>query len=185
VEGGVARITRLIETAAAALALVGGAGIVAMLLHVFADVLSRHIFNEALPATVEIVSRYYMVAAAFLPLAWVERNRSMISVEILTGMVSPQLVRVSDVAVLLLSAVIYAVLVYASLRAAIPHFERGAFIISLSTSVPIWQTYFILPAAFAMAMVVTLARAVSLILGSDDSSAHQSPPGREDSRQPS
>lgn len=161
-------INKLIDKAAVGLALLGGLGIVLMLVHVFADVLSRHLFNQALPATVEIVSRYHMVAAAFLPLAWVELNRSMISVEILTGAMSKRAVRVSDIAVLLLSAVIYAVLSYASLRAAIPHYERGAFIISLSTSVPVWQTYFILPVAFVLAAVVTLARAVTLIIGIDE-----------------
>lgn len=149
------------------LALLGGLGIILMLLHISADVLSRHIFKVALPATADIVARYYMVAAAFLPLAWVEGGRSMITVEILGGVMSPQVLRVSDVLVLLASAAIYAGLTYATMRAALPHFHRGAFILSLSTPIPVWPTYFILPASFAIAAAVTLARAISLVFAAD------------------
>src|SRR5690606_40657440 len=68
------------------LALVGALGVIAMLLHVTADVISRQLFQRPVPATVEIVSRYYMVLISFLPLAWTERRNEMITVDILSGL---------------------------------------------------------------------------------------------------
>jgi TRAP-type C4-dicarboxylate transport system permease small subunit len=72
------------------LALVGAIGVLLMMLHVGADIASRNIFGRPIPATNEIVSRYYMVLIAFLPLAWVEqRRRSMVSVEVLDSVLGP------------------------------------------------------------------------------------------------
>ena len=44
-----------------------------MMLHITADVVGKFVFNRPLPGTIPIVSQYYMVIAAFLPLAMVEK----------------------------------------------------------------------------------------------------------------
>src|SRR5690606_39539995 len=45
---------------------VGGACLVAMMLHVSIDVISKYVFNHPVPLTMEMVSYYYMTAVAFL-----------------------------------------------------------------------------------------------------------------------
>jgi len=73
------------------LAFVGAVGVILMMVHVCADIVARTITGASLPATVEIVSYYYMVLVAFLPLAWVERRGGMISVELIEFMMSPRI----------------------------------------------------------------------------------------------
>jgi TRAP-type C4-dicarboxylate transport system permease small subunit len=51
---------------------------IAMMFHVTADVSMRTIFNSPVEGTTEIVSGWYMVAIAFLPWAWIEKNDSHI-----------------------------------------------------------------------------------------------------------
>lgn len=59
-----------------------------MMLHIAIDVAGRVIFNQPLSGTTEIVSAYYMVAVAYLPLAWIARKDDHIVVELFTRKVS-------------------------------------------------------------------------------------------------
>ena len=62
----------------------GGVLVMAMMLHIVADVLSKWLFNFPLDGTLEIVSHYYMVGLIFLPLAFVQQKGSHIVAEIFT-----------------------------------------------------------------------------------------------------
>tara|TARA_R110002020_G_scaffold15140_65_gene53512 strand:- start:1253 stop:1774 length:522 start_codon:yes stop_codon:yes gene_type:complete len=146
-------------------AAIAAAGALVMMLHICAEVVSRNLFGAPIPATVEIVSRYYMVVLAFLPLAWLERRRGMVSVEATDFLLSPAVRRWSDVAVALVSAVIYAGLAYTTWLAALKNFSAGTFVMALEVAVPVWPTYFLPPLGFGLAVVVTLARAMSLVGG--------------------
>lgn len=140
------------------LSVIGGFAVLTMIVHIVADVFMRNVMNIALPATVEVVSRYYMVMAAFLPLAWVERTGGMITVDFLTGALGVSGVRVSDVIVGLVSTVVYVFLTYSSWLVALAQFRRSSFIVSMSVSIPVWPTYFILPLSFALATIICLLR---------------------------
>ncbi len=70
----------LINRAMNVTAAIAAAGALVMMLHICAEVVSRNLFGAPIPATVEIVSQYYMVVPAFLPLALLERRRGMVSV---------------------------------------------------------------------------------------------------------
>ncbi len=154
-------LERMEDRVARGLALVGSIGVLALLVHVTADVVSRNLFRLPIPATNEIVSRYYMVLIAFLPLAWVERNRSMVSVELLDMAMSPAMKRASDALVALLAAVIYAVIAWVTWAEALRAFNTGSFVDVLGRRVPVWPTYFLPPAGFLLAALVTLLRAVT------------------------
>jgi TRAP-type transport system periplasmic protein len=67
-----------------------------------ADVATRNLCRRPIPATNEIVSRYYMVLIAFLPLAWVERRAAWSRWSCSTAMLSPRARRISDALVALL-----------------------------------------------------------------------------------
>jgi TRAP-type C4-dicarboxylate transport system permease small subunit len=146
------------EKVARALALVGSIGVLALLVHVVLDVATRNLAARPIPATNEIVSRYYMVLIAFLPLAWVERRRAMVSVELLDLMLSPLARRISDALVALLATVIYAAIAWVTWGAALRSWRVGSFVDVLGREVPVWPTYFLPPAGFLLAALVTLLR---------------------------
>src|SRR5699024_11037366 len=74
---------RLIHYLALALVMIAGLVLVLMVVHVTLDVLGKYFFNAPLPGTAEIVASYYMIAAVFLPLAYIEVVNRPIMVEIL------------------------------------------------------------------------------------------------------
>lgn len=55
-----------------------------MMMHIAVDVVGRVLFNHPLEGTIEIVSGYYMVAVAFLPLAYIAAHEGHIMVELFT-----------------------------------------------------------------------------------------------------
>ena len=55
-------ILRLRDIALSGLALIGAVAVIALMLHVVADVAMRNLTNTPIPATFEIVTHYYMVA---------------------------------------------------------------------------------------------------------------------------
>jgi TRAP-type C4-dicarboxylate transport system permease small subunit len=147
------------------LALLGTLGLAAIVINVTADIVSRNLFAVAVPATIEMVSRYYMPLVAFLPLAWVERRNEMISVVIFSQHFGPGALRWMDGFVALLSTGTYALICYATWIDAVKNYETGTFVLSLTTALAVWPTYFILPLGFALATLVCLQRAFALISG--------------------
>ena len=147
------------------LALIGALGVVAMMLHVSADVALRAVTGAPLPATIEVVSRYHMVLVAFLPLAWVERRRGMVSVELTDWALGPRLTRASDILVALFAAAVYGVMTWTTWATALSEWRSGTFVIALTMPVAVWPSYFLPPAGFALAAAATLVRAVALALG--------------------
>lgn len=151
---------RLISALASGLALLGAAGVLAMLVHVTAYVVLRHLVRMPVPATVEIVSHYYMVFAAFLPIAWAERRGDMITVEIFSRVFTGRIDRINVIFVSLVTFGAYVALTYTTWQVAMREFAARSFVISLNVAIPTWPSYFILPIAFALAAVVSLYRAV-------------------------
>jgi TRAP-type C4-dicarboxylate transport system permease small subunit len=158
-------LDRAADRVARGVALIGALGVLALLVHVAADVATRNLFGRPIPATNEIVSRYYMVLIAFLPLAWVERERTMISVEVLDAVMSPAVRRVSDVATALLATVIYVAIAWVTWGDALANWRTGSFVEVLGREIPVWPTYFLPPAGFLLAGGVTLLRAVRTVRG--------------------
>jgi TRAP-type C4-dicarboxylate transport system permease small subunit len=153
-------LERAADRVAQGLALVGAIGIAAMLVHIGADVLCRNLLGRPIPATNEIVAGYYMVLIAFLPLAWVERNHGMVTVDLIEAAMSPGMRRLSDLFVALLATALYLVLAWVGWKAAQSRWQIGAFVDVLGYRLPIWPTYFLPPAGFLLAAMVTLLRAV-------------------------
>ena len=155
------KLDNLMGAVASGLALLGAVGVAAMLVHVTAYVVMRHLMSSPVPATVEIVSYYYMVLVAFLPIAWAERRGDMISVEVFEPLFPGWMNRWNGTFVALVTCGAYVALTYTTWLVAMREFEARSFVISLSTAIPTWPSYFILPAAFALAALVSLHRALS------------------------
>lgn len=140
------------------LAVLGGLAIIALMMHVVVDVVMRNAANKPIPATYEIVTHYYMIALAFVPLAWVERGGGMVQVEVIDSFLGPTALRLSNMLVALISTVIYGALAWFTLKTAIGNYHTGTFILAQKVSVPTWPAYFFLPIGFALAALVTFSR---------------------------
>ena len=154
------RLDSLVNRITSGLALLGAVGVLAMLVHITGYVVMRNLAGAPIPATVEIVSYYYMVAIAFLPLAWAERRGDMIAVEIFSHLLVGRLGRINAIFVSVVTFAAYLVLTYTTWTVAMRQFAARSYVISLSVAVPVWPSYFILPAAFALAALVALYRAI-------------------------
>lgn len=151
-------LDRLVVRISDGLALVGAIGVVAMLVHITAYVVLRQFSHSPVPATVEIVSYYYMILITFLPIAWAERRGEMISIEIFAHLMTGRIGRINEIFVALVTSGVYAVLTYTTWLVAMREFSARSFVISLSVAIPVWPSYFVLPIGFALAAVVTLYR---------------------------
>ena len=157
------RLDRFVTSIASGLALIGAIGVVAMLLHITGYVILRLFLSSPIPATVEIVSYYYMLAVAFLPIAWAERRGDMIAIEVFAGFYRGAVGTAVDFFVAAITAAVYFVLAWTTWHAAMREFEAGSFVISLSHLIPTWPGYFALPVGFALAFLVALYRLVTFM----------------------
>lgn len=153
-------LDRLVNNVTSGLALLGAVGVFAMLIHITVYVILRNVASSPVPATVEIVSHYYMVAIAFFPIAWAERRGEMISVQIFSNVLVGRVGRINAVFVSLVTFGAYLALTYTTWTVAMREFGARSYVISLSVAVPVWPSYFILPVAFALAALVALYRGV-------------------------
>jgi TRAP-type C4-dicarboxylate transport system permease small subunit len=152
------KLDRLVVRVTDGLALLGAVGVVAMLVHITAYVILRNLAAAPVTATVEIVSYYYMVAIAFLPVAWAERRGDMISVEIFAHLLTGRVGRINDAFVGILTGGVYLMLTYTTWIVAMREFSARSFVISLNVAIPVWPSFFILPVAFALAALVSIYR---------------------------
>lgn len=164
---------------------IGSIALLAMMLQVTADVIGRYVFNMPVPLTMELVSYYYMVAVAMLPLAALERKGSnLVHVELVYVRMPARLRRVILPVALALSALYCFSAGYAAWKPAISAFEVGAYAGS-STTTAIWPTRFFPVIGFGvLALVLTMKTIVlvrNLITGrpnpEDEPSTEEAPHG--------
>ena len=154
-------IVRLSAGLCKLLSLVGGAAVILMMLHVTLDVVLLNLFRISMNTAPEIVARYYMVAVAFLPLGWLTLRGQMISVELLDFVLPKWLRNASDFMIALTGVAVYGVLTHATWLAALRQMRSGSFVELVSLQMPVWQSYFLVPAGFALA---TLACALMALV---------------------
>ncbi|MBL0930329.1 MAG: TRAP transporter small permease [Alphaproteobacteria bacterium] len=142
------------------LVLIGALAIVAMMLHVIVDVILRNVSNTPIPATYEIVTKYYMIALAFVPLAFVERRGGMVQVEVIDPFLPAALRDALERLVAALSAAVYGTLAWVTLADALDAFATGAFVMAQTYRLPVWPGFFLPPLGFALAAVAVAIRIV-------------------------
>lgn len=142
------------------LAYAGAAGVVLMMLHICADIVARNLFSANLASTAEMVSRYYMVALAFLPIAWVELRGEMISVELIDGFLRPWMLRVLNVGVAIICTVIYAALTWATWGSMVNALRMRSYIELGSFEFVTWPSYLLPTTGFALAALACFVRGI-------------------------
>ncbi|HCN92373.1 MAG TPA: TRAP transporter small permease [Hyphomonas sp.] len=147
-----------------AVGLLGAIGVIVMMLHITTDVLCRVFLGSPLVGTNEIVSRYYMIAVAFLPLAWVEHRNGMISVELFDAFMSRGARLVGDLLVAIVSIAALLLITWTSWHEAVAAFQKDAFVMAVGSRIPVWPTYFMIPVGCFLAAVLVVLRAVTMVI---------------------
>ena len=148
---------RIIDAVSALLMVVAGAALLAMMIHVTADVVGKFAFGAPVPVTLEMVSNYYMVAVVFLPFAAVERLEGNIHVELIYAHLPRALRRVLDIVTYILFAGLFWFLVKASWDVAVSKLKVGEFIMG-SYPIVIWPTRFLVPVGCGLALLLVLVK---------------------------
>jgi TRAP-type C4-dicarboxylate transport system permease small subunit len=127
-----------------------------MMIHTSVDVTGRTVFNHPLPGTTEIVSAYYMVAAAYLPWAWIARHSGQIEVELFARLMPRGVRSVLDPLVDLLTIVYVSVFAWQTYLRAVQQTALGEVWQAGSTFLPVWPSRWMLPIAGGL-MVLYMA----------------------------
>jgi len=143
-----------------AFAVVAGVTVLAMMVHVTADVLTKYLLNMPIVGTLEIVSHYYMVAAIFLPLAAVERRRGHLFVELFTAKLGPRAILALDALGCLLGVVLAGSITWMSTVEALRRTRSGEIIDAVYYTIPIWPTRWLVPLGAGLLALMWLLHAV-------------------------
>lgn len=144
------------------LAGLGALCIILMMLQVTADVALKNLFNYRLPFTQTLVTHWYMVGAAFLPLALTEILDRHISVEVMFQTLPPKVRRLLGGVVCLFAAAISGIMLTALWSEAVKKMHAGSFMTENGQDITTWGSYFFLPAGFALMLLVLLYRVLVL-----------------------
>ena len=144
------------------------AAVIAVLLmmsHVTADVISRLILGRSLPGTIVIVSEYYMVACAFLPLAYTERLGQHISMDAISGLLPRRWGQFQVACGHLVTLVVFSLLTYSAWLTALKKYKLGAFDMESGLRLYVWPSYWLLPVGCGVLCLFVAMRFLQFLIG--------------------
>ncbi|MEC9345298.1 MAG: TRAP transporter small permease [Pseudomonadota bacterium] len=156
---------RILSWAVAASTMFGAACVVLMMLQIVADVLLKNIFAWPIPATSVIVSHYYMVAVAYIPIALSEKLNGHIAVEVLFRRFGQQWQRFLMGCIWLVSAIVAGGITHRLWFEAMKKFSVEANVLEAGLKIYTWPSHFILPVGFGLFCLVLLYRFVLSVTG--------------------
>jgi len=130
-----------------------------MMIHVTIDVLLSQFIAEPMPATVDLVSFYYMVGLVFLPLAFVETKNEHIDVDLIHAVLPQGGKKALDLMALTFSMIYFGLLTYQSGIDAIEKYQLGEYTMGL-VNVTIWPGRFALPIGCGTLTLVLLLKLI-------------------------
>jgi TRAP-type C4-dicarboxylate transport system permease small subunit len=137
----------------------GGIGILLLLLHVVADVASRHVLNRPLHGTLEISQYWYMPIIVFLGLAIAERTDQHISAPIIYDRLKPGLQLELAAIATVLSVLLLTGFAWFGFEEAVTLMQQGA--AGIVSQVPIWPTRFLVPLGSLLFALEIIAKFIS------------------------
>lgn len=158
-------IGRLLARAIDLSTLLGLVAVALMMLHITLDVAGKFLLNEPVPATIAMVSSYYMVVVAFLALALAETRNSHITVEVLTEFFPMRVQKHLYSWTYLISALIYGLITYRAWQEALRAHGTGTFIMEQGTKLITWPSYYLLPIGTGLMTAVVLYRFLIYLTG--------------------
>lgn len=170
-------VARLVGHLVTLSTLVGAAAVVLMMVQILLDVTLRNLFQIPVPGTTTLVTSYYMLIVAYLPLAVAERTDSHIAVEVVSQLLGEKFRQWLHALTWLVSAMVAGTIAYALWGEALKAYSYGSFVIEMNRSIPIWPGYFILPAGFGLYALVLAVRLGCAVTGIDEAEAFGTPEG--------
>ncbi|MDO5620336.1 MAG: TRAP transporter small permease [Paracoccus sp. (in: a-proteobacteria)] len=160
---------KAIETTISRASIVLGSFVLmAMMLQVVVDVISRKVLGAGFPATADLVGKYYMVAVSFLPLAMTEVHRRHIEATIFTQRLHGLPRKIVFLFGFVLALVVFCLLTKGSFDEAMKQTARGAYVDAGTMRFPTWPSYWILPVSFALMALVLVLRIIEILTGRFD-----------------
>jgi len=138
-----------------------------MMAHISVDVIGRFFFRSPLPGTLVFVSNYYMVAVAFLSLAYAERRDAHITVEILTERMAMGVQSGLSFSSTLLSAGVFGMLAWRGLGEAQTKYAMGSFMLEQGVRIPVWPSYYLLPVGAGLMFLVLVFKLLRYLRGGE------------------
>jgi TRAP-type C4-dicarboxylate transport system permease small subunit len=155
------RLLRWLEVPIHVLVWVAMAAGLLMMVHISADVTGRTVFNHPLAGTTEIVSAYYMVAAAYLPWAWLARSKAHIRVELFVRLFPAKLRAALEPAADVITIAYVSLFTWQTFVRAEQQTAAGEVWQAGAAYVPVWPSRWLLALAgglMVLYMVIRLAR---------------------------
>ncbi len=151
---------RGLDLLAGVLMVLGGVALILMMLQIAVEVALRATMKATIPGTEETVTAYYMVACAFLPLAWVQRNHGHVKAEVFTAWMPPWLTAAIDGVVAILCAMATSVFAYAAFVKAVAMTSTGETLIG-TVDVVVWPGRWFVPVGLVAMVLYMVVHAIS------------------------
>lgn len=155
------RINQIAEVCCRILMIIAGVAMVAMMIHICADVFWKYAFNRPIIGTLEIVANYYMVLCVFLPIAYAQLRRQNLMVELFTLNVPTRYVAILDGIVALLSVCFVGLLAWLVFGEAVNATRNGEIRDITYFDMPIWPVRWALPLSFGLMTFVMVVQAIN------------------------
>lgn len=166
-------MTARLDKAISLLVVAAGGGILClMMVQIVVDVFMRNVMGAGFPATAELVSKYYMVAVSFIPVAYAELKRRHIEATIFTDYLPKRLMPVIFFLGFALSLAVYGLLTWGTFGEAMKKTAKKAYVEAGSMDFYTWPSYWILPVAFGLMTLVCLLRLITVLTGEFTEDTH-------------
>lgn len=150
----------------------GGTVLCLMVIQIMIDVFMRTFLGAGFPATVELVSKYYMVAVSFLPVAFTEVKRRHVEATIFSDLLPEKLKSPIFFGGFIISAIVFAALTFGTGREAYRQTLQGAYVEAGALEFSTWPSYWILPISFGLMTIMLVLRAISILNGTFKDEPH-------------
>ena len=152
-------LRRILDRLSDILMLISGISIMLMMLVVVSDAFMRGLFNSSVPGAEELSSNYFMVAVTFLPLAFVQRVKGHVIIELFTANLSPRAIAGFDALVHFACAIGSLIFCWAAYGKAMAMTRAGEYAIG-TVLVTIWPTRWMVVVGMLVLALYLLLQAV-------------------------
>jgi TRAP-type C4-dicarboxylate transport system permease small subunit len=151
---------KILQVPITGLTIIAGLAMVAMMLHIVADVIGRMVFNHPFNGTTEIVSSYDMVMVIFLPLAYVTRHGGHIMVELFTQRWPKRRIAALDAIVGAVCLALVVWFTWETVVAAQISFDQNEQWPTAADLVTVWPSRWFLPIGLGLMAIYMLCRMI-------------------------
>lgn len=155
-----------------ALLALAATALLAMMLHISADIAAGLLWNAPFGTTSAIVTQYYMIAVAYLPVLAAERRGAHIGITLITDLMPRAGQRGLRVVVVLVMTGAYAMLTAQSWEQAMSKLAIGAYMTEQTSRIEVWQSFFLIPAGFGAMTLLMVLKSALLLAGRDPAEAN-------------